>query len=1098
MTKTKPILTTLTQIARFVFLFYSSMALTTSCAGIDNSGGDANTSADADAGADEDTDTEPSKWSRNSFPGQGHVDSGLVPGYGSDHAQAINEVRVSPIDADRIIVCDDEWGIAATTDGVYFEPVFMKWVGNEGAKATDIYLSAKHKDRIYMIVASEYRDDSYANRFPQGVWKSDDFGQTWEHLYQLDAGEYERYDRKTGKARFLEDPASPRSDWLYYATTSHGLRYYNGSKWNDLIPDIPSHAIQSITVAKHATDRTVIYATAERKMPKQQPGEYPPLENRPEKDSSHTERFRFDNNLDGVNGYSLEAVKGSTNYIDSCVEGKNALQLNNTTFRSTGGGSAMFTGKKEHLTIAFWMKTTSGSDQVIISANRVEHFEIGINGPNADSGQLYFVAADDSNTQHEINYEKPINDGNWHHVTTIWDSGKMILIIDGSVEAESDTGKQYYGQTVYSNQLYVGGNWDSTYGQFAGTLDDLRIWHNSRGGLERAQGCYFHDSGRNPGIMGRLFRIDIDSNSVITRTEVTDHDDITDVELNMDNPSTGWMIRKGTPGISPFGGREIYKFSNWGANLTPAGPPLGKSSDFRRVYVHPDDSDHVVVLCNGVYKSALRYSIDGGATWSGDNRDDGDGYCPSLNPYSPSSYTYYNQGGLPAEGSKNWKGTQIAMLPGADNRGKLIWYHFVEGGLMKSVDYGQRFSGHGGGLLNKGSSQIDVSCVDSNHITVGFKEYGAASTENGGGVWRGNTHKNHMTFSDLTDECEGMGLNFSHCRVLSGVAYHPEDSDIILGVYSQAGFIVRSVDRGLNWSRVFDGVGQCYATPEGSPKVLASAFWSKVDPKGTCYMGMHKSTDWGATFSLIGKFVIAMSPSNPDIIVGSEDMVTNVNGNSLKLHISIDGGDSWVPLPEPEKEAVPGSSGESWQVTATRRNYNATPANLIAIDPSEDHDPTINSSNRLRILLAGRSGIYEYNATNECGSKGSWSINSDGIDPNEHFVEVAGGDRPAYMGYVCFDQRPGHERVVYAAKTMDYLQMGEWFRSSLNENRSFSGGNCKEPYYVSEDGGETWSKIPGAPEYHMNLTAITVDHKGVFYAVDASGVHIYDPSETSR
>ena len=101
-------------------------------------------------------------------------------------------------------------------------------------------------------------------------------------------------------------------------------------------------------------------------------------------------------------------------------------------------------------------------------------------------------------------------------------------------------------------------------------------------------------------------------------------------------------------------------------------------------------------------------------------------------------------------------------------------------------------------------------------------------------------------------------------------------------------------------------------------------------------------------------------------------MVADVNASSLDLFVSVNGGTSWVTLPDPPKETVPGTSNK-WHVVATIRTYGKLPMDLFAIDPSPEHDPAVDPNNRVRILLAGRSGIYDYVAENANGGGSSSS-----------------------------------------------------------------------------------------------------------------------------
>lgn len=685
-------------------------------------------------------------------------------------------------------------------------------------------------------------------------------------------------------------------------------------------------------------------------------------------------------------------------------------------------------------------------------------------------------------TAYQLASTTRIDDGNWHHIFGSWFKGELFLCVDGELEDYLDVGYSYFGSGAVE-QLYVGGTASGSGGFFNGSMDDLRIYNGSTGTQATAQGLYFHDSGKDPEAQGELWRIEIDATgSVTSATRLhPDFADFSDLELNSSDPSQGWVIRKSHPGGWPYGGRELQQFSNWGATLTASTAAIGDSTCFRRVYVNPADSQHVVLYCGGVYSSNIRYSLDGGLTWLAENRAVG-AHIPSMQGWTPSDHDTYGLG-LNADSAHEWKSKMLSFLPGNPN--ELIWINFMNGGLMKSTDYGANFTTYAAGGVNKEAGQIAVSSANPDHWSVGMKEYGVVVTDNGGLSWRGISHENDTLIHDLGEIAKNNGGGWGDSHNMSGSAYNPLDANHMLGSFSVEDNLLESHDSGGTW--IDTGIKQ----PVAGQNVLAH--WSENDPDRV-YVGRLRSNDAGATWADIGKYVIGQSASNPDLLVGIDQMVSDVDAASLLLNVSIDGGTTWASLPEPAKEAVPGLSEVQWQVSSTRRSYSLSPVKLLSIDPSPSYDPTLNSANRLRILMAGRSGIYEYNAPNADGSGATvdWQLRNVGLEPNDHFSAI---EPVPWMGFVAFDPRPGFEHVVYASKSTDRQQLDLWDEED-NGNHTYSGGDNYEPYYRSEDGGLTWSKLHGAnhtnaPSAAMMVSSMEVGMDGRLFISTSAGLYIY-------
>ncbi|MCK5172334.1 MAG: hypothetical protein KAR47_03030, partial [Planctomycetes bacterium] len=113
---------------------------------------------------------------------------------------------------------------------------------------------------------------------------------------------------------------------------------------------------------------------------------------------------------------------------------------------------------------------------------------------------------------------------------------------------------------------------------------------------------------------------------------------------------------------------------------------------------------------------------------------------------------------------------------------------------------------------------------------------------------------------------------------------------------------------------------------------------------------------------------------------------------------------------------------------------------------------------QIRVLIAGRSGIYEYVAESETDgvSGGTWTVRDTGLVNSAHYNKV---DPVPWMGSVFFDPREGCENVVYASKSSNVKNvLGDWGEMD-NLNHDYPEGNTKAAIYKSTDGGITWTDI---------------------------------------
>jgi len=151
------------------------------------------------------------------------------------------------------------------------------------------------------------------------------------------------------------------------------------------------------------------------------------------------------------------------------------VAIQNLRYNSTG---------KTGVTVCAWIRTNSGSDQYIASFDRNEYFRLEINGSGGGPGQVGWDVMTSSG-QVDSGSVTRIYDGLWHHVCGVFDSGTLIIYIDGEPEPSAMGGPTFgSGNTRFG---FIGANSEAT--SFNGTqgtgspvsgeIDDLRIYDKS-------------------------------------------------------------------------------------------------------------------------------------------------------------------------------------------------------------------------------------------------------------------------------------------------------------------------------------------------------------------------------------------------------------------------------------------------------------------------------------------------------------------------------------------------------------------------------------------------------------------------------------------
>ncbi len=133
------------------------------------------------------------------------------------------------------------------------------------------------------------------------------------------------------------------------------------------------------------------------------------------------------------------------------------------------------------VTVCTWIRTSSAATQYIASFDRDEYWRLEINGNGAGDGQ---VGWDVMTSSGQVDYGSVtrVDDGLWHHVTGVYDNGRLTIYIDGRPEASASGGNTFGGGNPRFG--FIGANSEATSfngsrgsgSAIFGKIDEVRIY----------------------------------------------------------------------------------------------------------------------------------------------------------------------------------------------------------------------------------------------------------------------------------------------------------------------------------------------------------------------------------------------------------------------------------------------------------------------------------------------------------------------------------------------------------------------------------------------------------------------------------------------
>jgi|GEM_PF-1559868 len=139
-------------------------------------------------------------------------------------------------------------------------------------------------------------------------------------------------------------------------------------------------------------------------------------------------------------------------------------------------------GEGQSLTVLLWLKLPMGfAGQSVVMDKRLPNDPYRGFHMFIDDGSLYFQV-NDSSWLNRGPYSSQLNDGNWHHVSLVWNATNKVarIEVDGNWVTPSE-GVSIQGISTLDNTspLEIGGRCHLEFGAFVGTMDEFAIFNRA-------------------------------------------------------------------------------------------------------------------------------------------------------------------------------------------------------------------------------------------------------------------------------------------------------------------------------------------------------------------------------------------------------------------------------------------------------------------------------------------------------------------------------------------------------------------------------------------------------------------------------------------
>lgn len=186
---------------------------------------------------------------------------------------------------------------------------------------------------------------------------------------------------------------------------------------------------------------------------------------------ARTHLYKAEGNANDTVGSSNGTVNGSVSYTDGQADSQ-AFDFTNGSIDFGTGPS--FSGTGAHA-MSFWVKTTSTTLGTLMSQRDTNGFSGAFDMQLSPEGFVKYYEYDGT-VRHFITSTVAINDGVWHLVTLVRDTGNVKLYIDGTLDQNNNDTNVSLNSAIHAS---IGKNIRDNLDPLVGQMDQVAYWNRA-------------------------------------------------------------------------------------------------------------------------------------------------------------------------------------------------------------------------------------------------------------------------------------------------------------------------------------------------------------------------------------------------------------------------------------------------------------------------------------------------------------------------------------------------------------------------------------------------------------------------------------------